>query len=73
MNKFTKILEQFESEKYFKVNAQIELTIKASNEGEASYIADSSLASIKNQTEYTIDNISDISKEEANKETKNNN
>lgn len=73
MNKFTKILEQSESEKYFKVNAQIELTIKASNEGEASYIADLSLASIKNQSEYTITNINDISKDEADEEIKNNN
>lgn len=63
MKKFSKIIEGLEGPKQFKVTAQIELTIEASNEGEASYIADSSLSSLKNQSSYTI------SKVEENNET----
>lgn len=56
MRKFTKLLES-ENKKQFKVDAQIQLVIKASNEGEASYIADSSLSAVQNQSEYTINKI----------------
>jgi hypothetical protein len=57
MKKFSKILENIEGEKSFKVDAHINLVIKASNEGEAAYLADSALSSVKNQSQYTIDNI----------------
>lgn len=57
MKKFTKILEDIDNKRKFKVSAQVEFIIEASNEGEASYIADSTLSSIKNQSSYTINNI----------------
>lgn len=57
MRKFTKIVEGIKGEKSFRVIAQIELIIEASNEGEASYIADSTLSSLKNQSNYTISKI----------------
>lgn len=57
MRKFTKIVEGIKGDKSFKVIAQVELIIQASNEGEASYIADLSLSSIKNQSNYTISTI----------------
>ena len=57
MKKFSKIIENIEGKKYFKIDAQIQLIIPAENEGEASYKADSSLASLKNQSNYTISNI----------------
>ena len=57
MKKFTKILEEVENERFYKVDAQIELIIPAENEGEAGYLADSILASIEYGSEYIIDNI----------------
>jgi hypothetical protein len=57
MRKFTKILEDLKDKKVFKIDAQVELAIKASSEGEASYIADLSLASMKNQYKFTINSV----------------
>lgn len=57
MKKFTKLLEDIEKGKFFKIKADVELVIPADNEGEASYIADSTLAGIKNMGEYTISNV----------------
>jgi len=54
MKKFTKILENNLNEKYYKVFAKVELIIPAENEGEAGYIADSILASVENNYDYTI-------------------
>ena len=68
MKKFSKITEDLSNDKYYIIDAKIQIRIKASNEGEASYIADSTLSSIKYQNEYSIDNISQISKDEFDKE-----
>ncbi len=57
MKKFTKVLEEVENGKFYKVVAQVELIIPAENEGEAGYLADSALSSIENGSNYTIDNI----------------
>jgi hypothetical protein len=53
MKKFSKILESNNSGKY-KVWSYVELVIDSDDEGEASYIADSTLSSIKNLSDYTI-------------------
>jgi hypothetical protein len=57
IKKFTRIVEQSENGKFYKVIAQVELIISAENEGEAGYLADSALSSIENGSNYTIDNI----------------
>lgn len=62
MKKFTKILEEVENERFYKVDAQVELIIPAENEGEAGYLADSILSSIEYGSEYTIDNIDQTDK-----------
>jgi capsular polysaccharide biosynthesis protein len=62
MKKFTKVLEELESESFYKVDAQVELIIPAENEGEAGYLADSILASIEYGSEYIIDNIDQTEK-----------
>lgn len=64
MKKFTKIQEDNSNRKFFEVSATIKLYIEADNEGESGYRADSILGSIKEHTDYTIENISEISKEE---------
>ena len=62
MKKFTKVLEELESESFYKVDAQVELIIPAENEGEAGYLADSILASLEYGSEYVIDNIDQTEK-----------
>ena len=54
MKKFTKILENQHSEKLFEVSAELKLIVKAENEGEAGYLADSILGGLKDQKYYTI-------------------
>jgi len=67
MKRFTKIVENVESEKYYKIQSEVELVLKAGNEGEAGYLADSELGSIKSQSEFRISNIVEITKDEYNK------
>jgi len=57
MKKFTKVLENQSNEKYYEISVELKLLVKAENEGEAGYIGDSILGSIKEQTDYTISNI----------------
>jgi hypothetical protein len=57
IKKFTRIVEEVENGRFYKVIAQVELIIPAENEGEAGYLADSALSSIENGSNYTIDNI----------------
>ena len=57
MKKFTKIVENLENSNFYKTSANIELIIKAENEGEAGYLSDSILSSLKESYDYTILNI----------------
>jgi len=66
MRKFTKLVESLEGEKFFKVKCELDFTIKASNQGEASYIADEELSSLKNQSGYAIKEISETTEDEFN-------
>jgi hypothetical protein len=61
MKKFTLLTEQSENKKTYKVLVTLELEIESENEGEAGYISDSILSSIKEQVNYTIDNIEEKS------------
>ena len=58
MLKFTKILENQEFQKYFQIDTNVILTIESTSEGD---IGDFILGSIKEQTEFTILNIKEIS------------
>ena len=64
MNKFTFIVEKLENQRYYKIKADVDLSIKAESKGEASYISDSTLASIDNQSGYNINVIEEISEDE---------
>lgn len=67
MRKFTNILEQVESKRYFEVSAKLKLAIESDSEGEAGYHADSILGGIDEQTDFFIENIKEIQKEEYDK------
>jgi 4a-hydroxytetrahydrobiopterin dehydratase len=64
MRKFTKILENLSSDKIYQIDATLKLVVKADSEGEAGYLADSILGGIEEQTDFTIQNISEISDDE---------
>lgn len=57
MKKFTKIVEEVEDKKHFKVSAEIDLVIPADNQGEASYKADRIITSMDNLSEYVINSV----------------
>ena len=59
MKKFTKIVETLTQQKYFEVTSEVKLIVKSENEGEAGYLADSILASVENNYNYTIQLIED--------------
>ena len=61
MKSFSKLVESQETEKNYQIDAEITLNIKAKNQGEASYLADSHLASVKSQITYTIKKVEEIS------------
>lgn len=66
MKKFSSITENNNLDKYYKVKAEVNIVLQANNEGEAAYIVDSTLSSIKNQSSYDIKDIEETTKEEEN-------
>jgi hypothetical protein len=54
MKKFTKLLEEVENLKSYKIKAEIELIVEANTEGEAGYLGDSILGGIEEQFTYSI-------------------
>lgn len=64
MRKFSKILESTSTKKYFEVKCNLTLFLEVENEGEAGYLSDSILGSIKEQTDFVIEDIKEIAKEE---------
>ena len=57
MKKFTKILEELENGKFYKIKAEVELILPCDNEGESGYMSDSILSSLEYCFDYTIINI----------------
>jgi hypothetical protein len=68
MKKFTKVLESQDNEKYFEVSVEVKLLVKAENEGEAGYLSDSIIGGIKEQIDFTISNIEEVSKDSIDKD-----
>jgi 4a-hydroxytetrahydrobiopterin dehydratase len=68
MRKFTKILENLSEQKFFEITAEVKLLVKSENEGEAGYLADSILGGIEEQSDFIVQNISEISEEEFKKQ-----
>jgi hypothetical protein len=64
MNKFSKIVENFVSKKFYKATCQVELVIQAENEGEAGQLVDSDLGGLEYLSDFKISDISEISKDE---------
>lgn len=64
MKLFSKLVESNQTDSFYKIQAEIQLNLKAKNQGEASYLADSILAAVKNQSEYTIKSVDQLSEME---------
>lgn len=64
MKKFSKVLENIEGYRHFKIKSELEIIVKSNNEGEAAYISDSILSSIKGQSGYNIKSIDEVSQME---------
>lgn len=64
MKLFSKLVESNQNDSFYKIQAEIQLNLKAKNQGEASYLADSILAAVKNQSEYTIKSVDQLSEME---------
>ena len=64
MNKFSKIVENFVSKKFYKATCNVELVIQAENEGEAGHLVDSDLGGLEYLSDFRISDISEISKDE---------
>jgi hypothetical protein len=60
MNTFTKLVEQNESSKKYKVSSYLVLKIDAENEGEAGYKSDSIIEGIDDYDSHIINNIEEI-------------
>ena len=60
MKKFSKILESTGTKSY-KVSAQLDMIIKAENDGEAGYVADSTLSKLEGVDKYHITNLEELS------------
>jgi len=57
MRKFSKLLEDIDNNKYYKITANVELIVHSESDGEAGYLADSILAGIEESLNYSILNI----------------
>jgi 4a-hydroxytetrahydrobiopterin dehydratase len=68
MRKFTKILENINDQKYFEITAEVKLVVKAENEGEAGYLGDSILGGIEEQSDFIIQNVSEVTEEDFKKQ-----
>lgn len=63
MKKFSKIVENKDNEKHYKISAHVDLIVPAENTGEAGYLADSILSSIEYGSDYVIDLIEETNEE----------
>lgn len=66
MKSFSKLIESLETEKYFKAECEVDLVFKAENAGEAGYMTDSELGSVPSHTDFRINEIKEITKDEFN-------
>lgn len=64
MKKFSKITENKNNQKYFQIISEVTLIVKSETEGEAGYLADSILGSIKEQSDFKVQDILELTDEE---------
>jgi hypothetical protein len=66
MRQFSRLVEKFESNKFYKVKTEIEFVLKAENQGEAAFLVEKNLKDISNQCDSQILDIKEVTKDEYN-------
>jgi hypothetical protein len=66
MRSFSRLVENLESKKFYKIETSLDLVLKAENEGEAGYLADKTLKGIDSQYDFQILNIEEVTKDQYN-------
>jgi SOS response regulatory protein OraA/RecX len=66
MRQFSRLVEKLESNKFFKVQTNLDLLIKAEDSGEAAYLAERILENKQDQHSFQILKVEEISKNEFN-------
>ena len=69
MKKFSKILETTLQKKFYKATCDVELIIEADTEGEAGKMVDSDLGGLEYLSDFKINDISEISRDEYKEKT----
>jgi hypothetical protein len=69
MKKFSKIFEEYIAKKFYKATCSVELIIEADSEGDAGQMVDSDLGGLEYLSDFKIQDISEISKEEFKKKS----
>jgi hypothetical protein len=66
MRQFTKLVENLESNKFYKIETSLDLVLKAENSKEAGILAEQILKNIANQYDYNTKKIQEVTKNEYN-------
>ena len=66
MRSFSRLVENLESKKFFKIETSLDLVIKSESEGDAGYLAERVLKGIDEQCGFEIMNIEEVSKDDYN-------
>ena len=69
MKKFSKIFDSFISKKFYKATCQVELILEADTDGDAGKLVDSDLGGLEYLSDFKIEEISEISKDEYKEKT----
>jgi hypothetical protein len=66
MRSFSRLVENLESKKFYKIETSLDLVLKAENEGDAGYSAERVLKGIDSQYDFQILNIEEVTKDDYN-------
>jgi len=66
MRQFTKLVENLESNKFYKIETTLDLVLKAENPQHAGLLAEQILKNIDNQYDYNTNKILEVNKDEYN-------
>ena len=66
MRQFTKLVENLESNKFYKIETSLDLVIKAEDQKQAGLLAEQILKNVSNQYDYNTNSIEEVTKDEYN-------
>ena len=69
MNKFSKLVENFTSKKYYKSTCKVDLIVEAETEGYAGSLMEQDLGALEYLSDFEMGDITEISKDEYKEKT----